>query len=105
MLKTFHIVQDKYQSITRWQLSYRLVQGNTIDQRHAARILCSANDANWCFAVFSSLLRLHHSPAKVHQHLINGHSMQPGCERRLATKGVQLAKELDKNLLRQVFRV
>src|ERR1043165_1896835 len=102
VFKSFQIVQDKNHSITRWQLANRLVQGNTIDQCHAARILCFAYDANWCCAVFSSFLWLHSAATKMHQHLICRHSVQPGCERRLATKGVQLTKELDEHLLGQV---
>src|SRR5207302_732 len=49
------------------------------------------------------LLQPHAALAKMHQHLVHGQTMQPGRKRRLAAETPNLAKELDKDFLRQVF--
>jgi hypothetical protein len=41
--------------------------------------------------------------AKVHQHLVNRQPVQPGSECAFPAKGSQLAKNLNENLLCQIF--
>jgi len=40
----------------------------------------------------------------MHQHHVDGHSMQPGREGRIAAKGADFAMQLQKCLLSQIFR-
>src|SRR5579859_6929052 len=42
---------------------------------------------------------------EAHEHDVDGHAMQPGGKGRLAAKGGNLAEQLQKSLLHQVFRV
>ena len=60
----------------------------------------------------SSLIRVSSSseamtgffPAEAHQHHIGGEPVQPRGKRRLASKSMDLAEELEKRLLRQILR-
>ncbi len=54
--------------------------------------------------VFGQLISSPASLAKVHKDMINGQAVQPRGERTFTTIGIQLAKYLDKDLLREIFR-
>jgi hypothetical protein len=43
--------------------------------------------------------------AKEHQHMVDCQAVQPRAESALPAKGSQLAKYLDEDLLRQIFRL
>jgi hypothetical protein len=55
---------------------------------------------------FQSLIQGNHSQpllAQMHQHNIDGHSVQPGGKGRVAAEACNPAMQLKKNLLSQVF--
>ena len=49
------------------------------------------------------LLQLHTPFAEVHQDLIYGQTVEPGRKRRVAAKATNLAEQLNKGFLREVF--
>jgi hypothetical protein len=54
-------------------------------------------------ALFARMLKLYASLAKVHQHLIDRQTVQPGRKSRIAAKAPDLPKNLQEDLLREVF--
>src|SRR5258708_34796086 len=103
MFVPFDVVKSKYRSVTRRQLHDGLIERNAIDYRHCIRILGPITDLNRRFTVFSRLFHPHTALAKVHQDLIDRQAVQPGGKSRLATKASNFSKELDENLLSEVF--
>src|ERR1051325_5440488 len=88
------IVQRENRPITRRQLGDSLVQGNAVNHWHGVWVLGSHHDLHGNFALFSCLFEPHSPLPKVHEHLVKSQPMEPGSERRLATKATDFAKEL-----------
>ena len=105
MLKSIHIVQDEHISIAVGKLGDRILQGDAVDDLHFPGICGAENGLLGHFAVVARTLILDRPPSEVHQHLIDGHSMQPGRKRGIAAKTADLLEKLDKNFLREVFGV
>src|SRR3990172_4828068 len=68
-------------------------------------ILSPLDDLYGRLAVLSRLFQAHSTLAKVHEHLIDRQPVQPGCEGRLTAKATDLAKELNKNFLREILGI
>src|ERR1044071_5698 len=103
MLVSFYIVQREDRAVAGRQLRYRFIKGDAVNDRHGVRVLRSLDDLHGGFAILGRLLHLHPALAKVHQDLIDRQAMQPRRKSRLATKAAYFAKELDEDLLREVF--
>lgn len=103
MLETFDIVQDKYRSVTAWQLPYGFVQRQPVNVARTFRdrlndVLYFAN-----LAFLSRFFVLHAAFAEVHQNMIDRHAVQPGRKGGFTAKTANLAEELNEDFLRQVF--
>src|SRR2546429_2095678 len=103
MLMSFDIMENEDRAIARRQLRNRFVERDAIYHRHRVRILRAHNDLLRRLALFGRLLVPHTALAKVHQDLIDRQAMQPGRESRLAAKASYFTKELNEDLLREVF--
>lgn len=103
MLVSFDIVQREDRAVAGRQLRDGFIKGDAVNDRHGVWVLRSLDDLHGGFAILGRLLHLHPALAKVHQDLIDRQAMQPGRKSRLATKASYFAKELDEDLLREVF--
>src|SRR5262249_50984944 len=99
----FDVMKRENRAITRRQLRDGLIQGYPVHDRHGIRIFGAFNDLYRRFAVFRGLLEPHAALAKMHEYLVYSQSMQPGGKGRLSAKAADLAKQLDKDFLCQIF--
>jgi hypothetical protein len=104
VFQSFNIMKDQDGAISRSQFHDRFGQREPINYREAHSNVWTINHSLRQFPVFGQLISSSASLAKVHKDLINGQAVQPRRERTLTTKGIQLAKYLDKDLLRKIFR-
>jgi hypothetical protein len=103
VLMSFDVVQREDRAIAGGKLSNRFVERDAVNDRHTVWILGPLDDLHGRLAVLGRLL--HPDPAlpEMHQDLIDRQAMQPGRKSRLAAKASYFAKELDEDLLREVF--
>src|SRR5215204_1578562 len=99
----FDVVKGKNCSISGWQLRDGFIQSDSINDWHRVWVFGALNDLNRRFAIFRRLLHAYAAFAEVHEHLIDRQTVQPGRKGRLASKTSDLSKELDENLLGEVF--
>src|SRR6266576_1309755 len=98
-------MKDKDGAISRGQLDNCFVQREPIKHGHVRQNVSTFNYSLRQFTVFGQLLSSPATLAKVHQHMINGQAVQPSGESAFPAKGSQLAKNLDEDLLRKIFRL
>jgi len=98
-------VKQKDGAISRRQLDNCFLQRKPIEQRHARKNISTFNCQLRHFPVFGKLLSSAAPFAKVHKHMINGQAVQPRAKSTFPPKGSQLAKYLNEDLLRQIFRL
>jgi len=103
MLVAFDVVQGEDRAIAGRQLCDRFVEGDTVDNRHRVRVFRPFHDLNGRLTVFGRLFHPHAALAEMHQDLVDGKTMQPCRESRLAAKASYFSKELYEDLLREVF--
>ncbi len=103
MFMSFDIMKNENCAIAGRQLRDGFIERDTINNRHCVRVLCAFDDLHGRLAVFRGLFHTHAAFAKVHQNLIDGETVQPRRKGRLAAKASYFSKELDEDLLRQVF--
>ena len=103
MLMPFNIMKRENHFIPGWQLHNSPVQSDPVNHRHGVRVLGAFDNLDWRLTVLGRLLHSHATLAKVHQDLIDGQPVQPSRECRLTAKAANLSKELNENLLREVF--
>ena len=84
-------------------MRYGLVERYAVNDGHGVGILCALNYLHGSFALFCGLLHLDTSFAKVHQDLVDRQAVQPGGEGGLATEASNFSKELNEDLLGEVF--
>jgi len=99
----FDVVKGENCSISGRQLRDGFIQGDAIYNGHRIRIFRAFNYLNWRFTVFSRRLHPHSAFTEVHQDLIDRKSMKPSSKGGFASKTADFSKELDENLLREVF--
>jgi len=104
VFQSFNIMKDKDRAISGSQFHDRFGQRESIKYREAHSNVWTINHSLRQFPVFGQLISSSASLAKVHKDMINGQAVQPRRERTFTTKGIQLAKYLNKNLLRKIFR-
>ena len=103
MFVSLNIVKGKNRAVAGRQLTNCFVQRDAIHDWHRIRVLCAFHNLDRRFAVVSCLFHLDAAFAEVHQDLIDGQTVQPGGKGRLTTKASNFSKELNEDLLRQVF--
>src|ERR1700752_3529163 len=103
MFMAFNVMERKNCSITRRQLRDCFVQRDPVNNRHRIGVFGTFYYLNRCFAIFSCLFQTHSPLAEVHQHLIHRQPVQPGSKSRFAPETTNFSKELDENLLSEVF--
>ena len=99
----FDIMKGENHFIPRRQLDNSPVQRDPINHRHGVWVLRAFDNLDWRLAVLGRLLHSHATLAKVHQDLVDSQPVQPGRECRLAAKAANLSKELNEDLLSEVF--
>ena len=99
----FDVVKGKNRAVTGRQLGNGFIEGNPVNNRHRVGVFRAFDYLNRRFAVLSGLLHPHAAFAEVHQHLIDGQPVQPGSKSRLATKASNFSKELNEDLLCEIF--
>src|ERR1700694_791871 len=95
MLEAFHIMQHKNRSIPRRQPVNRPLQLQPINGSGQLQVLGTEFFPGSFVVRFQSLFERHHRQAllaQLHQDNSDRHAMQPGGERRLPSKGADLAK-------------
>src|SRR5688572_31408893 len=97
------VVQGKHRPITGRELRDRLIEGDAVDNGHGVGVFCPFYYLGWCFTVFSRLLHTHAAFAEVHEHLIDCEPVQPGSKGRLTPETADFSKELNEDLLCEVF--
>jgi hypothetical protein len=100
---SFDVVECEHSAIAGRQLRNSLIESDSVHNWHRVWILGAFNDLHWRFAVVSGGFHSHATLAKVHKHLIDGQSVQPGRKGGLAAKASDFSKELDEDLLGKVF--
>jgi hypothetical protein len=103
MFVSFNIVKGKDRAVAGRQLTDCFIERYAIHNWHRIGVLGAFDDLNWRFAVVGRLFHLDAAFAEVHQDLINGQPVQPGGKGRLTTKASNFSKELNEDLLCQVF--
>lgn len=103
MLVPFNIMKGENHFIPWGQLGNSAVQGDPVNHWHVVGVLRAFHDLNWRLAVLGRLLHSHTTLAKVHQDLVDGQPVQPGRKCRLTPETANLSKELNEDLLREVF--
>ena len=97
-------MKDKDGAISGRQLNNRFVQREPIKYWEARHNVEGFDYLLRQFAVFGKLLFSAAIFAKVHQHVVNRQAVQPRRKSAFTTKGIQLAKYLNEDLLGQIFR-
>jgi len=104
VLESFHVVEDKDCAVPRGKLSDRLVERNAIHEAGTftggeEQVLHLSN-----LPLFRRLFETDALLAEVHQDVIDGQPVQPRGEGGLTAEASYLAKELNKDILGQIFR-
>ncbi len=102
---SLNIVKGKDRAVAGGKLSNRFIKGDAIHNRHRIGVFGAFYYLDGSFTVVGRLLHLDASCAKVHQDLINGQTVQPGGKGRFTTKASNFSKELNEDLLCEVFRL
>jgi hypothetical protein len=97
------IVQQEYCPVSRRKLGYGLLKSQALDHRDSPRALKRRFDKVGEIAFLARVLKLYPALAKVHKHLIDRQTVQPGREGRIASKTLELSEDLHEHFLRKVF--
>src|SRR5215470_11814924 len=103
VFKSFDVMEDEYCPVSRRQFRDGLVQRDAVDK---ARTLSGGLEKILDLAdltLFGRLLETNSAFAEVHQDVVDRETMQPRGESGFAAEATDLSKELDEDLLRQVF--
>ena len=103
MFVSLDIVKGKDGAVAGRQLTDCLIERDAIHDWHRIRVLRAFHNLDRGFAVVSRLFHLDAAFAEVHQDLIDGQPVQPGGKGRFTTKASNFSKELNEDLLCQVF--
>ena len=103
MFVTFDVVKCKYRSITGRELSNGFIQRYPVNYWHGIRVFRAFYYLNRRFAVLSRRFHAHAAFAEVHQHLVDGETMQPRSKSRFAPETTDFSKELNEDLLCEIF--
>ncbi|MDQ1636663.1 MAG: hypothetical protein QOF62_2 [Pyrinomonadaceae bacterium] len=103
MFVSFNIVKGKNRAVAGRQLGNSFIERYAVHDRHRIWVFGAFDDLYWRFTVVRCLFHLDAAFAEMHQDLIDGQTMQPGGKGRLTTKASNFSKELDEDLLCQVF--
>lgn len=103
MFVAFDVVQRKDRAVPWRQLGNCFIQSDAVDYRHRVWVLCPLNDLHGSFAILRGCLHANAPFPEVHEHLVNGQAMEPGRKGRFSAKASNFSKELDENLLCEVF--
>src|SRR6266496_709172 len=96
-------MKGKHRPISGRELGNSLVQRNAVDYRHRIRVLSALHYLNWRFTILSRLLHPNSALAEMHEHLIDGETVKPGSKGRFAPKTPDFSKELNEDLLSEIF--
>src|SRR5215212_11929481 len=96
-------MKRKHRPVTGRELSNSLVERYPVNYRHGIGVFRAFDYLNRCFAVFSRLLHAHAAFAEVHEHLVHSQSVQPGSKGRFAPETANFSKELNEDLLCEIF--
>src|ERR1051325_5254458 len=99
----FDVLKRKYRPITGRQLSDSLIERYAVNHGHGIGVFRPFHYLGRRFAVFSRLLHTHAAFAKMHEHLIDGEPVQPGSKGRFTPKTADFSKELNEDLLCEIF--
>ena len=99
----FDIVKRKNRPITGRQLSDSLIERYAVNYGHGIGVFSPFHYLRRRFAVFSRLLHAHATFAKMHEHLIDGEPVQPGSKSGFTPETTDFSKELDEDLLCEIF--
>src|SRR6185369_5334210 len=97
------VVKRENRPVTRRQLSNSLIERYPVNYGHGIGVFCTFYYLNRRFAVFSGLLHAHAAFAEVHEHLVHGQTVQPGSKGRFTTETTNFSKELNEDLLCEIF--
>src|ERR1051326_2207375 len=98
-------MQNQNSSISRRELLKRFVQINAVQNNRRLRSCAATCEFELFRDPIRPLIGTHSSLAKVHQHDIHGQAVKPRRKRRLTAESLQLAVELKKNILREIFKI
>jgi len=107
MLKTMDIMKEENLAIAGREGIQGTLNGYTVNNANLRKVASSKTSP--IFYLRDALYHLierhdrQHTPAQAHQHDIEGHPVQPGGEKRFTAKRIELAMQLKKCFLRQVF--
>src|SRR5215216_2840193 len=97
------VVKRKYRPVSGRQLSDSFIERYTVNHGHGIGVFRPFYYLSRRFSVFSRLLHAHAAFAKMHEHLIDGKPVQPGSKSGFAPKTTDFSKELNEDLLCEIF--
>jgi hypothetical protein len=103
MFMSLNVMEGEHRPITGRQLSNSLVQRYPVNYRHGIGVFRAFYYLNWRFPVLSRLFHPHPAFAEMHQHLIDCQPVQPGSKGGFAPEATDFSKELNEDLLCEVF--
>src|ERR1044072_4882880 len=99
----FDVVKREYRPVTGRELSNSLIERYPVNYGHGIGIFRPFYYLGRRFAVLSRLLHAHAAFAEVHEHLVHSQAMQPGSKGGFTTETTNFSKELDEDLLCEIF--
>src|SRR5688500_2558910 len=103
MFMPFNVVKRENRPVTGRQLSDSLVECYPVNYGHGIRVFRTFYYLSRRFPVFSGLLHAHSAFAEMHEHLIHGQPVQPGSKSGFSPETTNLSKELNEDLLCEIF--
>ncbi len=103
MFVTFDVVKRKYRSITGRELSNGFIQRYPVNYRHGIGVFRAFYYLNRRFTVLSCRFHAHTAFAEVHQNLVYRETVEPGSKSRFAPETTDFSKELNEDLLCEIF--
>src|SRR6185295_12694253 len=99
----YDVVKGEHRTVTWRQLSNSLIERYPVNYGHGIGVFRAFYYLNRRFAIFSSLLHTHTAFAEVHEHLVHGQAVKPGSKGGFATETTNFSKELNEDLLCEIF--
>ena len=107
MFKTMYIVKEEDIPIARRQSGYGAINGQTVNDPDLHRIQGAEIVSEMLIGLVGhQLIECNNGQralAQMHQYDVDGHSMQPSGECGVTSKTYELAVQLNKSFLREVF--
>src|SRR5678815_1600566 len=99
----FDIVKRENRPVTRRQLSNSLIERYPVNYGHGIGVFRTFYYLSRRLAVLSGLLHAHAAFAEVHEHLVYSQAVQPGSKGGFTTETTNFSKELNEDLLCEIF--